>query len=78
MLGKYKARPSAYALAWTTMKEEGADDSGRISRTDAIRLLKVTPGIMFAQGVTFDDVFETLEKWRLIDIEGDTLVCLDW
>jgi len=60
------------------MKEEGADDSGRISRTDAIRLLKVTPGIMFAQGVTFDDVFETLEKWRLIDIEGDTLVCLDW
>ena len=77
MLGRHKARPSAYSLAWSTMKE-AAKVSGEISKKEAIHLLKVTPGIMFAEGVTLDDVFSSLEKWHLLSIKGDTLNVLDW
>jgi hypothetical protein len=40
--------------------------------------LQMTPGLAFAPGTTFDDVFERLQNWRLIEITGSQIRILKW
>lgn len=79
MIGKnYIPRPSVYTLAHSALLELYKSLEIPITKSQAEHKLKVTPGIMFADGVTYDDVFKTLELWRLIKISGKIIEVLDW
>jgi len=62
----HKPRPSAYVRAYRALLEASRDLGRPLGRDEAFRRMKVTPGVAFADGVTLDDVLDTLEVWRLI------------
>lgn len=74
----YKPRASAYSRAHTALLHACEDAGKPLTRGEAERRLKVTPGLMFAPGVTVDDVLETLQVWRLVQVEGDQVQALKW
>ena len=74
----YKPRPSAYSRAHGVLLQACQAAGRSLSKEEAERCLKVTPGMMFADGVTLDDVFQTLQVWRLIRVDGDRIEALTW
>lgn len=74
----YEPRPSAYARAHTVLCHTQGSPGEPLGKALAEQQLKVTPGLMFAPGVTLEEVFDTLRKWRLIEIEGDHIRVLSW
>lgn len=74
----YKPRASAYSRAHSVLLQACQAAGRPLSKQEAERRLKVTPGMMFADGVTLDEVFETLQVWRLIRVDGDRIEALTW
>lgn len=74
----HKLRPSAYSRAHSVLLQACRAAGRPLSKEEAERRLKVTPGMMFADGVTLDDVFQTLQVWRLIRVDGDRIEALTW
>lgn len=66
---KYEPRPSVYVRAQKALKQK----SRLLTREEAENCLKVTPGIAFADGITFDDVLNTMETWKLIRIKNNLI-----
>jgi flagellar basal body rod protein FlgF len=75
----YKPRPNVYVRAHNALGELQKEIGGPISKAQAERKLKVTPGIMFGSEVsTYDDVFKILESWRLIAMTPNFIEVLEW
>jgi len=76
----YKARPSPYALAHSVLLQaQDRFGTDSLTTTQAEREMKVTPGLMFAPGVTFEDVFQVLERWQLLEVKQDkTIAVRSW
>jgi len=69
----YNPRPSAYARAHTVLLAAQHNLGAPLAKQYAEKQLKATPGLMFAPGVTLGDVLTTLEKWRLLQVQGEDL-----
>ena len=63
----YEPRTSAYVRASEEIRTLYKENGNRpVSREQVERRIKATPGLMFAQGVTLESVFQTLVTWRLL------------
>jgi hypothetical protein len=74
----YQPRASVYSLAHDVLLGARQASGRPLTRKQAERQLKVTPGLMFAPGVTLDEVLKTLESWRLLRIKGNSIEVLSW
>jgi len=77
---RYETCPSsacslAHTVLYKTQTEHGGDP---LTFDLAKATLQVTPGLAFAPGTTFEDVFESLQNWRLIQITGGQIRVLEW
>ena len=75
-----KPHPSAYSLAYSVLLEAYENAGKRpLSMEEAEHHLKVTPGVMFADGVTLNDVLQTLRAWQLIQFDRNQQIeALAW
>ncbi len=72
-------RPSVYSLAYGAIKDVYDKTQKALTLENVERILTVTPGIMFADGVSLEDALNTLEDWRLLEKnEEGNYVPLDW
>ncbi len=80
----YEPRPSAYTRAYLVICDLYKEQNHiPLTEEQVERRIKCTPGLMFAEGVTLDEVYGTLGKWRLLfrgnvhDL-GERFIPLDW
>jgi hypothetical protein len=81
----YKPRPSSYSRAYSLICRLYEKNNHLPLGIDKVRhAMKCEPGLHFADGITLEDVFDTLKTWRLIlpgkvnGLEGEKIVPLDW
>lgn len=80
MIGtKHKPRPSSYVVARRAIGEEYLKQGRPLSHEEVVRKITFTPGVMFAERVTLDNVLETLETWKLLEKTDDgKYIPVDW
>ena len=81
----YKPRVSSYARAHQVIVESYRENGNKpLDYVVIERKIKCTPGLMFADGVSIEDVLETLQVWRLlarikpVDSAREVYVPLSW
>jgi len=62
---------SAYTIAHSVLSNAQKRRGRRLRIRQVQECLESTPGLVFSEGTTIDRVLHNLERWQLVQIDGD-------
>jgi hypothetical protein len=67
----YEVACSPYSLAYNVLRGARQHVKRRLSVHEAQEFLESTPELVFAPGTTIEEVLGKLQRWHLVQVEGN-------